>query len=138
MFPCLPHSQHYDQVPSYYDYIEHPFGGWAVRHPTASPSRSGCCPANASQVPNGKQFWDGAGDVEVCGFTGGDNLDWLVLLLTQLRIKSYSPHPKSQGLECRPILVKHCLRAEQDSDINADGTAVLHHCEACAAPNVAV
>jgi len=73
--------------------------------PRYCPSRSGCCPANASQVPNGKQFWDGAGDVEVCGFTGGDNLDWLVLLLTQLRIKSYSPHPKSQGLECRPILV---------------------------------
>ena len=55
-------------------------------------------PANASQVPNGKQFWDGAGDVEVCGFTGGDNLDWSVLLLTQLRIKSYSFSPKVTGI----------------------------------------
>ena len=138
MFPCLPH---YSTTIKYLhttttSSIRLEVGQYVTPQPL--PITKWLRPANASQVPNGKQFWDGAGDVEVCGFTGGDNLDWLVLLLTQLRIKSYSPHPKSQGLECRPILVKHCLRAEQDSDINADGTAVLHHCEACAAPNVAV
>jgi hypothetical protein len=31
IFVPLPHTQHYDLVPSYYDYIEHPFGGWIVR-----------------------------------------------------------------------------------------------------------
>ena len=46
--------------------------------------------------------------------------------------------PKVTGIGVPTHSGKHCLRAEQDSDINADGTAVLHHCEACAAPNVAV
>jgi hypothetical protein len=30
-FVHFPLTQHYDLVPSYYDYIEHPYGGWAVR-----------------------------------------------------------------------------------------------------------
>ena len=46
---------HYDNVPSYYDAVDHPYGGWA----------------HAS----GKQFWDGAGGETLCG-TGALDWDW--------------------------------------------------------------
>ncbi len=98
MFPCLPH---YSTTIKYL----HTTTTLSIRlevgqcvTPQPLPITKWLRPANASQVPNGKQFWDGAGDVEVCGFTGGDNLDWSVLLLTQLRIKSYSSSPKVTGI----------------------------------------
>jgi hypothetical protein len=53
---------------------------------------------STSQVPNGKQFWDGAGDVEVCGFTGGDNLDWSVLLRTQSFVPTLICSPNLTGI----------------------------------------
>ncbi len=46
---------HYDNVPSYYDFVNNPYGGWTA--------------------PAGKQFWDGAGGEVVCG-TGALDWDW--------------------------------------------------------------
>ncbi len=46
---------HYDNVPSFYDAVDNPYGGW--------PS------------PSGKQFWDGADGEVMCG-TGALDWDW--------------------------------------------------------------
>ena len=56
------------------------------------------CRHTLMQLPNGKQFWDGAGDVEVCGFTGGDNLDWSVLLRTQSFVPTLICSPNFTGI----------------------------------------
>jgi hypothetical protein len=95
--------QHYDLVPSYYDYIEHPFGGWVVCFTPACVDVAlhriaATCLTSTCQVPDGKQFWDGAGDVEVCGFTGGDNLDWSVLLRTQRVVHTLICSPNLTGI----------------------------------------
>ena len=46
---------HYDNVPSYEDAVDHPYGGWAA--------------------PSGKQFWDGAQGETICGL-GAVDWDW--------------------------------------------------------------
>ena len=44
---------HYDNVPSYEDAVDHPYGGWSM--------------------PSGKQFWDGAQGETICGLHA---IDW--------------------------------------------------------------
>ena len=46
---------HYDNVPSYVDAVDHPYGGWAM--------------------PSGKQIWDGAQGETICGL-GAIDWDW--------------------------------------------------------------
>ena len=60
--------QHYDLVPSYYDYVERPFGGWSVR-------RQAVCHDNAhSQNDNHSQLtiilFTGAKWQAVLGWSG--------------------------------------------------------------------